>query len=129
MPYPYVAYKPSPLEPTTCNKPTGRPKRALSTSSTCSSMSSPEFNSPTTPLYEQNQQHYHHHHHHQQQQQQHYYQSIPMLPIPNHYSVKHPQYQNKTQQHQQKEQDQWSPASPKPLSSLLHLANIVSTFG
>jgi hypothetical protein len=127
MPYPYAAYKPSPLEPTTCNKPTGRPKRALSTSSTCSSVSSPEFNSPTTPLYEQHQQHYHHHHH--QQQQQHYYQSIPMLPIPNHYSVKHPQYQNKTQHHQQKEQDQWSPASPKPLSSLLHLANIVSTFG
>ncbi|PHZ07775.1 uncharacterized protein RHIMIDRAFT_220394 [Rhizopus microsporus ATCC 52813] len=100
-----------------------RPRRTLSTSSTCSSTSSftcsscpsPQFNHilPPPTFY-----------------------TIPPPPQPNHYLhyrhqpvelAKLPHLQKPEQQQQQSHWE--SKTSEKPLSSLLHLANIVSTFG
>lgn len=93
MPYPNVM-----IEPKIIN----RPRRALSTSSSCSDSSMSSFTySPPTHFYEQPQKQVH------------------ILPPPFIRPAK--------QQQQQQGQHDWN--NEKSFSNLLHLANIVSTFG
>ncbi|GAA5811906.1 hypothetical protein MFLAVUS_005353 [Mucor flavus] len=90
-----------------------RPKRAHSTSSTCSSDSSSFSDSPSPPTtMQQYPYHYHNNSSH------HRYHSQP------HYHFQQPQ----PQQHQPQQQSQQQ-SQQKPVSSLYHLASIVSTFG
>ncbi|CAO3606593.1 unnamed protein product [Mucor hiemalis] len=115
LPYPPPILNVMATAPT---KVINRPRRALSTSSTCSSSSSSSsFSSPPPINHNSVHQHYHHddyyHYHHRNVGYHH-----------------HHQYQSQHKQdHQQNNQD-WTPSnSQKSFSSLLHLANIVSTFG
>ncbi|CAO0802074.1 unnamed protein product [Mucor circinelloides] len=111
-------------------KVVNRPRRALSTSSTCSSSSVSSCSaSPPSMMYYYDHAHslppppnyYHpepfHHHHHQ-----------PHPTRFTHHQHSQPQQlqQSSDKQHANHE---WTPTSQKSLSSLLHLANIVSTFG
>lgn len=87
-----------------------RPKRALSTSSTCSSSSSSSF-SPPSPAYFDYQQHY-----------------PTILPPPMPF-IRHPMIHHHHHHHQEEHRHhKWAPI-PQKSSSLLQLANIVSTFG
>ncbi|CAO3651388.1 unnamed protein product [Mucor fragilis] len=109
------------------HKVVNRPRRALSTSSTCSSSSVSSCSaSPPSMMYYYDHSHslpppsYYHaepvhpHHHHQ------------------HHSAPYNRYQHTQPQQpsdKQLKHPEWAPNSQKSLSSLLHLANIVSTFG
>ncbi|KAI8076520.1 uncharacterized protein B0P05DRAFT_588169 [Gilbertella persicaria] len=105
-----------------------RPRRALSTSSDCSTSSSASTFSyyypppPLSPLYLQQSKH------------------VLPPPSPSHppftpsstvppSSVHREHHYTQPQPSQPSQQQEWIPNSQKPLSSLLHLANIVSTFG
>jgi uncharacterized Zn-finger protein len=135
---PSLPYPPANLSMMIMNqqKVVNRPRRALSTSSTCSSSASsvgslscspPPSSSTTSPLmvyyYDHDhtnvlpptQQHHHDRHYQHQNQYSRY-----------HHNQSHePEHQSSKQQ----QKLEWEPSSQKPLSSLLHLANIVSTFG
>jgi hypothetical protein len=86
-------------------KTVNRPRRALSTSSTCSSSSSSSSSSPPSPAYFDYQQHY------------------PILPPPMPF-IRQPMIHHQKEEHRHNE---WTPNQKH--SSLLQLANIVSTFG
>ncbi|KAK4510961.1 transcriptional repressor [Mucor velutinosus] len=113
------------------HKVVNRPRRALSTSSTCSSSSVSSCSaSPPSMMYYYDHAHslppplrqYHaepvHHHHHYQSHSPHYNRY-------HHTQIQQPQQSSD----KQLEHHEWAPNSQKSLSSLLHLANIVSTFG
>lgn len=136
---PSLPYPPANLSMMMMNqqKVVNRPRRALSTSSTCSSSSSsvgslscsppPLSSSPPSPpvMYYYDHDHAHvlppthqHYHHHQHQHQPQYSRY--------HHNQAH---ETERQSNKQQQNHEWAPNSQKSLSSLLHLANIVSTFG
>ncbi|GAN09708.1 hypothetical protein MAM1_0285d09240 [Mucor ambiguus] len=112
------------------HKVVNRPRRALSTSSTCSSSSVSSCSaSPPSMMY-------YYDHAHSLPPPPNYYHAEP---VNHHHSQPHSARYNRYQ-HTQRQQSQqpsdkqledheWAPSSQKSLSSLLHLANIVSTFG
>ncbi|KAF1799289.1 C2H2-type zinc finger transcription factor [Mucor lusitanicus] len=112
------------------HKVVNRPRRALSTSSTCSSSSVSSCSaSPPSMMY------YYDHAHSLPPPTNHYH-AEPVHHHHHHYQPHYSRYQhNQPQQSQQQPSDkqlqhhEWASNSQKSLSSLLHLANIVSTFG
>ncbi|KAI8335258.1 hypothetical protein EDC96DRAFT_555252 [Choanephora cucurbitarum] len=99
--------------PNTVMEQRNRPRRALSTSSDCSNSSTPHSRVSLTPLPPLSSLQPH---------------LPPPLAAPSFYY-----YEPRLNEHQspqsKPEQSEWTPNSQKSLSSLLHLANIVSTFG
>ncbi|KAI8646981.1 hypothetical protein BD408DRAFT_409001 [Parasitella parasitica] len=102
-----------------------RPRRALSTSSSCSSLSSSASSCSPPPSM------YYFDHAHTLPPPTHYYQQHhPHHHLQQYKPYHHTQYQQPQQQPEKQQQNhEWAPNSQKSLSSLLHLANIVSTFG
>ncbi|KAI9246554.1 hypothetical protein EDC94DRAFT_627110 [Helicostylum pulchrum] len=104
-----------------------RPKRAHSTSSTCSSDSSSSFSeSPSPPTtMQQYPYHYHSNSHHRYHSQPHYhFQQSQQQQPQQQQSQQSQQQQNHHHHHHHNQQQQ-----QKPVSNLYHLASIVSTFG
>ncbi|KAL9538673.1 hypothetical protein MBANPS3_010756 [Mucor bainieri] len=109
-----------------------RPRRALSTSSSCSSSSVSSCSaSPPSMMY-------YYDHVHSLPPPPNYYHTEPAVQHsnphhPSHSALctryQHTQHPQSQQPSDKQHHHEWAPSSQKSLSSLLHLANIVSTFG